>query len=495
MPAEFKSYDDALLSAKANIRSNFPGATISDDSFFHLIASMVTKARMGASGYAKVLYNATRPDLATGDWLDELADKHGVTRKAASTAHGLEVTVTVTDAGLWPAGLALTTESGLAFVTSAAGSWTSGGTETLTIESTTEGTANNLPVGAELTITAPPANMESTATMASWSSDFARARDLETDAELQLRLADKIGGTATGGNAAAYVDWILSDEQDRRLLALSENIAQAAYIYPCARSILDVSAVPVLAWDGIQKRPAVAAFHTDIETYVASKVHGGVDFDSVAFTEDAQSIRLTLSTTAGYGRDWGTAATSSLITDATTHTTTRVYLTAAPSTENLEAGDRIMLHIGTNFFPNVRLVTAVDNSNDWVEVDTPFADESGEATAPAAAGGQDVRPAGPVSQAVVDNVLALFGTLTPSDTAAEIRWPPVDQAHPVDLTTAGISRAVLDADTDHIYDVTINTGTATCTTSAVAGGVLVAYILSPTRADDWCRVEFSALND
>jgi len=250
----------------------------------------------------------------------------------------------------------------------------------------------------------------------------------------------------------------------------------------------------VLAWDGIQKRPANAAFHTDIETYVASQAPGGVDFDSLAFTEDAQSIRLTLETTTGHGRDWGTAATSSLTGHAiTTATTTRYYLTAAPSTQNLAAGDRIMIHVGTNFYPNVRTVVAVDNTNDWFEVGETFKDESGEDAVPGVS--LTIRPASPTSQAVVDNILALFGTLTPSDTADAIRWPPIDQAHPVDLTTATISRAVLDADTDHIYDVTINTGTATCTASAVGGGVLVAYILSPTRADDWCRVEFTNLND
>jgi hypothetical protein len=339
--------------------------------------------------------------------------------------------------------------------------------------------------------------MDATLTVTGWHTTRGfPARDAEKESELQTRLSDRVGGAPTSANDAAYQAWCLADDLKTIHLDNGEDLVAQCYIYAGVRSILGVSAVPLLSWNGITKQPSVAGTYlTDIEDYIDDNAPRSADFDAVQFTEDAQSIRVTLDSDTGYGRDWGATATTNMTTHAATAcTSSRLYLAAGEVTAGgIATGDRLLCHVGTNFYPNVRVATSVDSVADTVDVDAPFTDESGaEATV---ALGDIVRPAGPISQAVVDAILAMYGKFTPADTSAGVRWPPVSQTHPVDMTEGLIHHTIRDA-SEHIFDVTINTpsGGVACTTSALGGGVLVAYVLSPTRADDWCRVEFTDLN-
>jgi hypothetical protein len=496
LPATYKSFSERLLTILRDMRGRWTGARLDKTGQLYQWGSIIAGGVMGGTSYAKNRYNSTRPDLATGDDLLELAeDVYGTTKNSATTARWIKCDATVTGTGSWATGLTATNAAGLSFTTVNSGSWTSAGTQTVYISSTSTGQQCNLVTGAEVTLAAPPANMEATLVVSGWHTTRGfPAVDDEEDADLQQRLGDRVGGTPTSANEAAYQAWCLADDLKTIHLDNGEDLVARCYIYPKVRSILDVSAVPMLSWNGITMQPSVAGtFLSDIEDYVDDQAPRAADFDAVQFTEDSQSIRVTLDTDAGYGRDWGSAATTSMTTHAATAcTSSRLYLAAGEVTAGgIATGDRVLCHVGTNFFPNVRVATSVDSTNDFVDVDTPFTDENGQEATVAL--GDIVRPGGPLTQAVIDAILEMFSKMSPADTSAEVRWPPVSQAHPVDLTAGLIHHTIRDA-SEHIFDVTINTGTATCTASTPGGGVLVAYVLSPTRADDWCRIEYTDLN-
>jgi len=491
----YRSFAEALAIANADTRSRHTGADISKASYFYHRNAVITASRMGATGVAKNLYNATRPDLATGEELDELAAVFGITRKKATTAIQIDATVPVTGAGTWAAGMAATTAAGLAFETAWAGAWTVAGTPTLVWNSTTTGTSNNLPIGAEMTITAPAAGMESTATVIGGAEIL--AIDAESDSALQQRLSDLFAAVATSGNEGAFWEWVLDDDCGRQLDSADLPPMQEAYIYPQIRGVLTVEAVPLVQWNGLTKLHALAGM-VEVETYVDTVKAIGTDFDSVRVSAQGVAPFVTLTTDEGYGRDWGTLATTSMNLDnAATHTTTRLEMAASPSDENLEAGHWIITHVGTNHFPNVRQVAAVSNAGaaSYVDVTEAFTDETGQETVGGSAlEVRVIRPAGPISQTCVDAVLDLFSQMTPSDTAAVVRFPKVDQAHPEDLTDWMFQRAIIDA-SNRVTDVTVGVGATASTAASLVAGVLVAYILEPNYgADDWLRIKFSNLN-
>lgn len=491
MTATYRTFDEALDIALRDIRSRWSGADTSAGSPLYHLACVMVAQRMGATGYAKNRYLATRPDKARGSDLVELAGVYGLTKHPATQAWGWELTVPVSGGALaYPAAMQMTTASGIVFETTVAGSWIAADDHVhMQCNSVSTGAGANLPVGTTLTVTAPPAGMNATATVYAYTGAV-HAADEESDDALQRRLSAKVGGVGTSGNEAAFQTWILSDEcaityLDDALVAPAE-----AYCYPGIRSVMDLSAVACVPWDGIQKRPA-AGWETRIETYVAGIAPTGTSFDAIRFTEQAVTVRVNLATDVGYGRDWGNVPTSLLTTAAAAHTSKRIYTTADPAFELVGAGNRILTFTGANFFPCVRTVASIDSGGTpFIELTEGLVDESGNEIA--ATNGRTIYPGSPIMQSCVDAVLGIFERMTPGDTVDDRRYPPVSQAYPVDISSAMIHRALLDV-SDHIWDVTITTGTATCTASALSGTTLLAYILQPSRANGWLRIEFDTL--
>jgi hypothetical protein len=335
--------------------------------------------------------------------------------------------------------------------------------------------------------------MSATATVYSLEQLYVLARDEEPDDQMQDRLTSALNGDPTSPSALQYIEWITDDDAKNNFIPTYDDPPVDAFIYPKARFDADVTAVPTLQWDGIQKRPS-AGLITATETYIDGLRPPDVDFDAVRFTEQSQTMTVTLDTDTGYGRDWGTTTTSTLTIDTgPTHTRNRAYLTTAPSTENLDIGHHVLIFIGANYFPNVRQVSGVSNATGdfYIDVADPFVDEDDNETAPTAA--RKIYNAGPVSEAVVNKLVDIFAKLTPSDTAAAIRVPPESQDKPIDLTAAMMHKAILDA-TQRVYNVTIGVGPVAATAASLIGGVLVAFIISPSRADGWVRVWFNNLN-
>jgi hypothetical protein len=506
MPATFKSFQTALNDAIRDIASRWDDPDVSDGSLFDSLASMFVAQRMGATSAANQYYNSLRPDIATGGELDALAAMYGITRNEASKAYGLTASVTVDNSGTWDKVLKFTTETGLEFEALHGGEWTAAGSETVNLISVSTGNQANLPSGTELTITAPPANMEETATLGlvSLYASYEQARDAETDAQLQHRLADIYGGAASAGNAQWFHRMVLSDECAAELAAVGLPAPQECFVYPGARSVYDISVVPVMAWTGIQKRSRGNVYGspsttTVIGNFLSDNAPGLFDIGVVSCTEQSENIWITLDTDAEWGRDWGTAASSSATTDASgNHTDTRLYLTGNPP---MSEEDRIIFHAGANFYPIVRTVVATDSASDFIEVDEAITNETGQPLSGALLNNLTIRPGGPVAQAVIDNILGLFAVMTPGDmpftplTGASCRWPPIDKNHPTDLSLAAISHAALSA-SEHVLDVSISipATTQTPTASSTNLGNLVSYLISPNRANDWCRVYFNQLN-
>jgi hypothetical protein len=508
--ASYKSFDEALADALRDITARFDDPRVDVDSNFYKLFSACVAQRMGATGFANRLHKVTRPDLAEGEDLDDAAEARGITRIPALGASNLIVDITVTDTGSWDETLLMTTDEGTEFIVEAPGEWTAGGTVTTKIKAQGTGVITNLPDATELTIENPPQNMESTATVNLDGTDPTyRGRDAETDRDLQRRLANKMCDFPTSGNAAAWkvflegnksADWVM----ERRMLPIQE-----VFVYPRALSPYHVGIVPVLQWDGVNRVPNGSYWETpaELSVFVDDWKPTWAIFDDIQLTKQTETFRVTLDTDAEYGRDWGTSATSNISADNSgDHTDSRVYLVAAPSSQNLAVGNRVLCFVGDAFYPNVRTVTAVDNTDDWAEVSEPFRDESGNKVL-----FTDLRnlyTAGPLTQATVDKVLEMYSRLTPGDTGTpsallegeediseSLRWPPVSQTHPTDITEEMIYRAVLDA-SDHIWGVTINDGTATCANAVIVAGVLKVSIISPPTSggDGWLRIEFNTLN-
>jgi hypothetical protein len=123
----------------------------------------------------------------------------------------------------------------------------------------------------------------------------------------------------------------------------------------------------------------------------------------------------------GYEAGW----TGTFQTANTTHTTTRVYVTANP-TATIYAGDWIVVPIGTNDYQCCRQVTATaTGASHYIDVSAPFVTELGVETAPLPAGGKTVNPGTSNHEAIMDALFDVFDALGPSacSTYGKQRYP------------------------------------------------------------------------
>jgi uncharacterized phage protein gp47/JayE len=137
-----------------------------------------------------------------GQYLDYRAGEHGLTRKPAVKATG-QITITGSPGTTVPLGSIFATGNGVQFATTAAVTLDATGSGIASIEAVTAGSAGNVPAG---TITAIPVGIPGVTSVTN-ASPTTGGIDTESDADLLVRLLEKVQLPATSGNLAHYLQW------------------------------------------------------------------------------------------------------------------------------------------------------------------------------------------------------------------------------------------------------------------------------------------------
>lgn len=241
----FEAQRDALL---RDMRSVRPAADVSPDSDWFLRATALASALQGLSQHQLWIARQALPDVCDTDWLERHASLRGLSRKAASAASGA-VTFLGTAGAAIPASTEARSAAGVAYVTTAAAVVGSGGSVTVTAQASTTGAATNAVAGAVLTLSAPPAGVQGSAT----AGAITGGADVEDDEGLRARLLDRIRRPPAGGAAHDYEAW-----------ALEVPGVAAAWVHPLRRGDGTVD-VTILAAGGMPSPALVDAAQAYID--------------------------------------------------------------------------------------------------------------------------------------------------------------------------------------------------------------------------------------
>ena len=447
-------------------------------------------------GYCKHLARSVNPFYATDDDLTKLAGQWGLTRKPASGAEGITVQVDVTATGAWLITLEAVTTDGLTYLVTSAGTWSAPGTVDLNFDAVSTGAATNKGNGAYFAISSPPANMAAAGLQSGTPTVY--GRDEETDEELRERLLNRMAGAGNSGTLSDYVAWMTEGSVEAPI----HNV-QEAYTYRELRNYSSIDGVIFGPKTTPGQRWLVAGDVTEVETYIngVPPIEGrrpvGQDFDCVLPTSQDQAVNVEITSDAGYGRDWGTLSTTSypngsIDSIAPDGSYIIVSVNPAAGVYLMEVGDRLAINCELTagyYHLYVRTITAITpsgvNFNIYLDEELPTTVLTG-----------DIYPAGPTTAATVAALEAAFDALGPADDAAATRTPPVESTHPCDLVLAELNRRVMDVEIETVrrhLDVTWTAPGAdvTATTSAIAGGVLVANTIHLTTM----AIYYTNLND
>ena len=188
----------------ADIEARLPGADArTRRSNLAVLARTQAGAIHGLYGYLDFLSRQVMPDTAEADTLDRHASLRGVTRTPSTAATG-NITLTGTNGIVVPTGTELQRSDGARYKTTADATIASG-TATAAVIASALGAAGNAVIGIVLTLTSPIAGITNTATVA--AGGLVSGTDQETDADLLVRLMEKIQTPPHGGAKADYVAW------------------------------------------------------------------------------------------------------------------------------------------------------------------------------------------------------------------------------------------------------------------------------------------------
>jgi uncharacterized phage protein gp47/JayE len=188
----------------ADIEARLPGADArTRRSNLAVLARTQAGAVNGLYGYLDWIARQALPDTAEAEILDRHASLHNVTRTTAVAATG-NITFTGSNGVVIPSGTELQRSDGALYTTGADATIASG-TATAAVTAQTLGATGNADVGIVLTLISPISGVTSTATVASGA--LVGGTDQESDADLLVRLMERIQTPPQGGSAADYVAW------------------------------------------------------------------------------------------------------------------------------------------------------------------------------------------------------------------------------------------------------------------------------------------------
>ncbi|MCL6597931.1 MAG: baseplate J/gp47 family protein [Alicyclobacillus macrosporangiidus] len=162
-----------------------------------------------AATWAQEVLNRGFAQTTFGAYLDNRADEHGLTRRAAVQATGT-VTFTGTPGTLIPSGTQVSTAStdtspAIVFSTTVDATITASGTVDVPVQAVEGGSSGNVSAGSIVFMAQPLAGVSSVTNAAATSGGL----DQESDAELLARYLTKVRNPSAGGNKADYINWAL----------------------------------------------------------------------------------------------------------------------------------------------------------------------------------------------------------------------------------------------------------------------------------------------
>lgn len=417
------------------------------------------------------LSRATLPSTATGADLDQHATVWlGTdTRRAATQWFG---TVTLTREGastpVVAIGTVLVHSDGTEYETTegvAAVDWAAS-TITVDAQSVDEniGTTGNKAAATPLTVQAPPAGLSASATLASTTTAAIGEEDDET---LRARILVITAGQPGSGNAAHYVTW-------------AQTVAGVGNVYTYKRwdGIGHVTVVP-LSTTARNRIITAGTLLTAVDTAVQAARPCGCVVTVEAATASAVTVTPTIRVASGYEPGW----TGTYTTSAGAHTTTRVYVTADPTT-TIEVGDWIVVPIGGNDFSCCRQVVGVTTgASHYIDVESAFETELGVATAPGNA--KTVRPGTPNYEAIIDALFDLFDSrgTSSSDDATKPRYPEVATSECPHVYLSDIMAAI--DNTVGVVSVDLTAPAANVTNEISPGAAVTLKTLNPAVVVTW----------
>ncbi|MDH4229950.1 MAG: baseplate J/gp47 family protein [Nitrospirota bacterium] len=203
MPFTRPTLTDIKNRVLADIEAQLPGADARlRRTVLNILGTALAGAVHGIYGYTQHLAGQILPDTAETDYLERWASLWGISRTAAAKASG-SVTFTGTNGTLIPVGTTVQRADGAEFVT-AADVTIAAGSATATVTAAVAGADGNTAAASSLTLTAPIAGVNSTATTPTGLSGGA---DAETDAALRNRLVTRLRQPPHGGTQEDYIMW------------------------------------------------------------------------------------------------------------------------------------------------------------------------------------------------------------------------------------------------------------------------------------------------
>lgn len=243
---DYQAVRDAIL---RDIANQLPEASTGADSDYAVRANATGAAIEGLYQHQQWLFGQLFPDTADADQLDRIAGLYGITRLPAAAATG-----TINFSGMVgsaiPAGTEAKTLTGIAFVTTAAGTVGAGGTAVVAAQASVAGSAGNQAAATALTLTAAPAVVNSAATIAAMTG----GADTESNASLLARLLFRLRNPPHGGASSDYYLW-----------ATAVSGVAAAYVYSNRRG-LGTTDVIIMATGGLPGAPLIASVQTAIDS-------------------------------------------------------------------------------------------------------------------------------------------------------------------------------------------------------------------------------------
>ena len=155
-------------------------------------------------GYVVFISDQLFVDTATTTWLDRLANMYGVPRKAGTFAQG-EITVFGVDGTVIPEGTEFQSDAGIRYATVSEETIPPSEFVEIEVQSVTEGEIGNTEE-TNLFLVSPITGVETQAVVV---VPIEGGVDTETDAELRIRLLQRLQNPPSSGTAADYERWAL----------------------------------------------------------------------------------------------------------------------------------------------------------------------------------------------------------------------------------------------------------------------------------------------
>lgn len=252
-----KDYRQIRADILRDIANQQPAAYTGEDSDFAVRANATASSIEGLYEHQKWIVRQIFPDTADSDYLEiKHANPRGITRKAASFATGMTQFSGVVGSAV-PIGTEAKNNSGIAFVTTAAGVIGGGGTVNIAAKAVLSGLAGNQAAATVLTLSAAPAGVQSQATIVTMTG----GTDIESDAGLLARVLYDMRLPPCGGAKHDYYAW-----------AMAVPGVTDAYVFTQRRAINGVD-VAIETSGGLPGAPLIA----EVLAYIDSQRPPAVD--------------------------------------------------------------------------------------------------------------------------------------------------------------------------------------------------------------------------